>query len=131
MYFMATESVAQEVGGRAGKGLLLYEQYGHEIERVSAGIYMVPSSDGSKTYRVDYLNEFCSCPDAEFHPEKTCKHVYAVGVSLAKRRRRTFVCDGCQERTPKRNGYVVEEDNLTFFEGQRLCKPCAIAHGVL
>jgi hypothetical protein len=67
--------------------LRLYEEHGHEIEMVSPDIYSVPSSDGTTTYRVDYRNEFCSCPDAEFHPEEACKHVFAVGIRNAKRRR--------------------------------------------
>ena len=132
---MAELSLAASSGCRGEtrekKGLLLFEERGHEIERIAAAIYMVPSSDGTRTYRVDYLNECCNCPDPEYRPSRTCKHIYCVGVALAKRRRRTFVCDGCGERTPKRSGYVVDEDNLTFFHGMRLCEPCAFAHGVL
>src|SRR5215208_7106806 len=81
--------------------------------------------------RVDYLNESCNCPDAEHRPSRTCKHVYCVGIHLAKRRARSFTCDGCRMHTPNRDGYEVGEDNLTFFPGQRLCKACALAHGVL
>jgi len=97
---------------------------------VGGDIYMVPDSEGTGYYRVDYANETCTCRDSEFHPELTCKHVFVVGIYLAKRRVRSFVCAGCRERTPLGPGYTVGDDDLTFFEGQRLCEPCAFAHGV-
>lgn len=57
--------------------------------------------------------------------------VFAVGIFVAKRRTWSFVCDGCGERTPNRDGYEVGEDSLTFFAGQRMCEPCGVAHGLL
>ena len=58
-------------------------------------------------------------------------HIYAVGISLAKRRGSASRCDGCGSRFPRRDMYEVEEGHLTFFEGDELCHPCAIHHGVL
>ena len=130
---MATPSlvdIVHDPNTRLGRAVLLFEEHGEDIEDLGGGIYLVPNAQGTQFYRVDYRNESCNCPDAEFHPELTCKHVFAVGIYLAKRRVRSFMCEGCRERTPVRDGYEVGGDNLTFFEGQRLCRPCAYAHGV-
>jgi hypothetical protein len=99
-----------------------------DIGDLGGEIYLVPDAKGCGYYRIDYHNESCTCKDSEFHPELACKHVFAVGIYLAKRR--SFACEGCRERTPVREGYEVPANNLTFFEGQRLCRPCAFAHGV-
>src|SRR5215212_4198247 len=115
---------------RLVRAVLLFEEHGEDIEPIGGEIYMVPDAQGTGYYRVDYANETCTCRGSEFHPDLTCKHVFAVGIYLAKRRARSFVCESCREHTPVQEGYTVGEDNLTFFEGQRLCKPCAFAHGV-
>jgi hypothetical protein len=41
------------------------------------------------------------------------------------------VCDGCGERVWRRDLFEVGDDNLTFFEGDELCRPCSRVHGVL
>jgi hypothetical protein len=131
---MAEVSLAEIIrdpNTRLGRAVLLVEEYGSEIEPLGGGFYLVPSSDGTGSYRVDYRNETCSCPDTPYHPSEACKHVFAVGIFVAKRRARSFVCEGCGERTPNRDGHEVGEDNLTFFPGDALCVPCAAAHGVL
>jgi hypothetical protein len=43
------------------------------------------------------------------------------------------VCPGCGGKYPRREMvYLHEEthDNLTFFNGERVCKPCARRYGV-
>jgi hypothetical protein len=122
--------VVHDPNTRLGWAVLLVEEHGEDIEDLGGEIYLVPNSDGTHSYRVDYTNETCNCADADYHSGETCKHVFGVGIYLAKRRARSFVCEGCRERTPSREGYEVPADNLTFFEGQRVCEPCAFAHGV-
>src|SRR5829696_8173464 len=67
---------------RLGRAVLLFEEHGGDIEDLGGGIYLVPNSGATGFYRVDYLNEACNCPDAGHHPDLTCKHVFAVGVSV-------------------------------------------------
>ncbi len=69
------------------RALELYRTRGHEIVCVVDDLYLVPSQDGERVYRVVYGEaESCSCPDHE-HRGVNCVHIYAVGISLAKRRR--------------------------------------------
>ena len=91
---MATQSLAdsrhtvpEEVHARVLRGLKLFEERGHEIERVWSDLYLVPSCTGERTYRVRYGRdqESCDCHDFEFHGEN-CKHIYCVAISRAKRR---------------------------------------------
>ncbi len=46
---------------------------------------------------------------------------------------RTAVCDGCGEHHIRRDLITVHEDNhdnLTYFHGDLLCRPCARRGGV-
>ena len=51
-------------------------------EAVSGGIYLVPSSDGSKKYRVSHLDAYsCDCPDYLYRCKERglyCKHIDAI-----------------------------------------------------
>jgi hypothetical protein len=67
------------------RALELYRAHRRDIERVAPDVYLVPSRDGKRAYRVDYHNETCNCPDHNFHPETACKHILAVGISVARR----------------------------------------------
>jgi SWIM zinc finger len=124
---MATGSVHAET--REERGLELYWRYGDEIEQLSADIFAVPSQDGLRTYRVDYANEFCSCPDHQYR-DANCVHILACGVWHAKR----FRCDLCGEWTPKAERVEVHEEQVVWGmgvrEGDRLCRECARAEGV-
>ena len=117
---------------REQRGLRLYREHGHLIEKVAPDFYLVPSlaSPGERYYHVDYRDETCDCPDHAYRGV-ACVHVFAVGVKLAKRRGSASRCDGCGGRFPRRDMYEVGDDHLTFFEGDELCRPCAIHHGVL
>ena len=128
----ATVAHGEREGTRESRGLALYREHGHLIEKVAPDFYLVPSlaSPGERFYHVDYRDETCDSPDHE-HRGAACLHVYAVGVKLAKRRGSASRCDGCGERFPRRDMYEVEADHLTFFEGDELCRPCAIHHGIL
>ncbi len=75
------------------RALELHRTRGHEIREISPNVYEVPSCSGAGSYTVEYggVVESCDCPDAEFHPEFSCKHILAVAIRSAKRRRpRTY-----------------------------------------
>ena len=131
---MAKASLAQiahDPTTRIGRALTLFEEHGDQIEQLSADVFAVPSQDGLNTYRVDYYNETCNCPNAEHHPDLNCKHVLCVGIYHA----RTFRCDYCGERHPKSERVEVgpeqESWSMGAREGDRFCRGCAGAHGVL
>ena len=45
----------------------------------------------------------------------------------------TAKCAGCRREFPKEQLMAVHEghhDNLVFFDGDRMCKPCARSNGV-
>jgi hypothetical protein len=92
------------------------------------GTYTVPSLHGEHTYDVTYTarEESCSCPDWQFG--HTCYHVLAAAVIRAK----TGICSGCGRRFKHRDMVeVLEEDHLTFYQGDVVCEACARNHGVL
>jgi hypothetical protein len=79
---------------REQRGLELYRTRGLEIHQTAEDLYLVPSCTGQGFYSVDYREETCDCPDFE-HRGENCKHILAVGVHVAKRRRRRpHVCNG-------------------------------------
>lgn len=51
-------------------------------ERLQQGIYLVPSSDGSKKYTVSHIDAYsCDCPDYQFRGKEKglyCKHIDAI-----------------------------------------------------
>ena len=88
------------------------------------GVYSVPSLHGEHAYGVTYSTreESCSCPDWEFG--HTCYHVLAAAVVRAK----TGICAGCGHRFRHRELVECVEgnhDNLTYFDGDLLCRTCA------
>ena len=104
------------------RALELYRTRGHEIRQTAEELYLVPSCTGRGFYSVDYREETCDCPDFRHHGE-TCKHIYAVGISLAKRRRQ-------REASPHacNDGWVsveVETDEGSVEEALFLCRKCA------
>ncbi len=95
---MTTRSLAQPAhrpnhDSREARALDLYRTRGHQIIRVVDDLYLVPSSDGSTWYEVLYGGdeERCSCPDHRYRGV-TCIHLYAVGISHAKRRGESRPC---------------------------------------
>ncbi len=85
-------AVAEARHTREQWALELFQLQGHLIERMGGDIYHCPSSDGKRFYQVDYHNETCNCPDAAYRSgllkDVVCKHVLAVGIAHAKRRKR-------------------------------------------
>jgi hypothetical protein len=111
------------------RALDLVENYFEEIAASHrGGRYTVPSLHGEHTYDVIYTrdSESCSCRDWEFG--HTCYHVMAACIVRAK----TGICAGCGHRFRHRDMVeVLEEDHLTFYEGDVVCEACARNHGVL
>lgn len=110
---------------RADRALALYVEHAEEIAySFRAGAYKVPSCTSAATYTVRLVPElYCSCPD--FRGGGECKHVMAVRVI----RKKTSPCFGCGRRFRHRDLFEVPEGDLTFFEGDRLCRECARKHG--
>ena len=73
------------------RALELYRTCGHEIRKIGEDLYLVPSCTGRGSYTVDYGEESCNCPDFR-HRGENCKHILAVGIHAAKRRRRVCAC---------------------------------------
>jgi hypothetical protein len=80
---------------REQRALELYRTRGHDIRQASPGegLYLVPSCTVASLgfYSVDYSEETCDCPDFRRRGEN-CKHILAVGVLVAKRRKRCNPC---------------------------------------
>jgi CRISPR/Cas system endoribonuclease Cas6 (RAMP superfamily) len=111
---------------RADRALSLYVEHFEEIAlSFRAGVYKVPSCTGAASYTVRLVPEaYCSCPDFR---SSECKHLLAVRVI----RKKTSPCAGCGRRFRFRDLFEVPEGDLTFFEGDRLCRECACSHGAL
>ena len=142
------------LNARAERALALYREHGHEIQDLGEGTFEVPSCTGREIYRVRYggkVEESCSCPDWKFG--HVCKHLLCVGIAHARRRggvkeisaiavaagdpfkaaAGTARCVGCPERFPRRKLVTVREgrhDDLVFFDGDKVCRPCARRNGV-
>ena len=114
------------------RGLGIFELRGDDILRSyqGGGRWLVPSgTDTSRLYevRVGVRPERNRCECRGFASHKHCSHI----VAAERVGKRSGVCDGCGERAWRRDLFEVGDDNLTFFEGAELCRPCARAHGVL
>ncbi len=126
---MIEQSLAQRArpSTRESRGIALYEEHKDEI-RFERGLWLVPSQhDATSVYEVRLRRrESCECRDFARHGEP-CKHVFAATIARSKTRE----CAGCSGRF--RGRYLVEvgADSLTFFEGDELCRPCALSHGAL
>ena len=73
---------------RLSRGITLHRERGHEIERIAAHTYRVPSCSGEGFYTAYTDLRCCTCPDhmrAKAVGER-CKHVVAAEIVLAKRR---------------------------------------------
>ena len=114
---------------REARGLRLAESRFGEIQPVSPGVWSVPSCSGENVYVVRLRHESCNCPDYQLR-SLPCKHLYAARVVKAK----TATCDGCGDLLPRRDLVEVLEDNhdgIRYFDGERVCRPCADRDGVI
>ena len=113
------------------RALALAEERFEEIARSHrGGTYTVPSLHGEHSYDVTYTarEESCGCPDWQIRGA-TCYHIMAAAVVRAK----TGICAGCGRCFRHRELVECVEgnhDDLTYFDGDRLCRECADAAGV-
>ncbi len=125
---MDTTSVAPATrpDTRELRALELFRSRGHEIRRTGPNTYLVPSSTGEGSYRVDYAEESCGCEDHR-RRRTNCLHILAVGILVSKRRAaraRSSACDGCGRRV-RRSELAEVVESLTFHAGDVLCPSCA------
>jgi hypothetical protein len=124
---------AQRPTTRIERGRRLFAEHDSEIRFDPVEkVWLVPSQhDATSVYEVTLgrWGEFCECKDFEYRsPAGGCVHIIAATIAKAK----TFRCEGCGDRFPMSRVFeVLDTDHLTFFEGDRLCKECALHHGVL
>jgi hypothetical protein len=59
------------------------------------------------------------------------EHVSEITVRAVLPATKLRPCLSCGGRFRGRSLFEVPEDNLTFFEGQLLCRECALCHGVI
>ena len=111
---------------REQRGLALYRERGDEIKHVRGSVWSVPSCTRAGVYLVDLADLLCTCADMPPAGE-VCKHATAATIARAK----SGICSGCSRRFRRRDMVeVLEEDHLTFFEGDKLCRTCADNAGV-
>lgn len=109
---------------REQRAIVLHRERGEEIEHTGARTWAVPSCSGEGYYLVDLGAEDCDCPDFR-RRRQNCKHIYAAAIERAKR----SSCAGCSRKVRRRELVAVGPENLTFFEGDDLCRSCAWSHG--
>ncbi len=73
---------------RVTRGLKLYRDRGHAIERTGPSTYRIPSCFGDGSYLVDVRATFCTCPDHRRAKAlgEACKHRIAAEIAHSKRR---------------------------------------------
>ncbi len=130
---MSTESLAQYLRettteAREDRARQIVREHAREIaESAVGGVYRVPSrTSPGIIYTVSLSRETCECEVHE-HTGGTC--IYLLAAEMVKARSAT--CADCNQRHLRRDLYEVSDDHLTFFEGDELCRQCALGHGVL
>jgi hypothetical protein len=109
----------EEIATRAERGWDLHLTKRQLITKIGEGTYTVPASNGG-THTVHYGGEAEDCECVDFyvhHGEIACKHLTAVALLFAARRRPRCSCFG---------GYVtitVEEDDQERDEAAP-CRKC-------
>jgi hypothetical protein len=106
------------------RGLGLFELHADEIldSYRGGGRFMVPSgteANGLYEVRVGTRPERNRCECRGWASHKHCSHV----IAAERVARRSAVCDGCGERTWRRDLSEVQE-SLTYFAGDLLCRSC-------
>ena len=133
---MDTTSVAPTTLTREARGLRLFREHGEGIEMIAPDFYLCPSEGGARFYHVDLVHETCDCDDFRRHGASfACKHIYAVGISRAKRRAKGSRCAGCGDKFPAAGLLEIGDEHvahgLGVLEGERYCRSCACRRGIL
>jgi hypothetical protein len=116
---------AKRPATRELRGISLFEERGDEI-RFERGVFLVPSlSEATTVYevRIGTRGATCECRDHEFRGVD-CLHIHAATIVRSK----TRACAGCSGRFRGRDLFEVGEGDLTYFEGDELCRECASGH---
>jgi hypothetical protein len=115
---------------RQGRARDIYREHAREIaESAEGAIFHVPSGTGGTRYYVVSLSRWvCECADFE-HRGESCKHLIAAEMVRSS----SASCAGCSGRFLRADLHEVTEDHesITWFVGDRLCRMCALSHGVL
>lgn len=116
----------REQASRQQRAAEIVAEHAREIAESDRGsIYRVPGSNGT-AYVVSLSREVCECADFE-HRGEPCKHIRAAAIVNAKCRQ----CADCGGRFLGRDLSEVEDGHLTWFEGDELCRQCALSWGLL
>ncbi len=111
---------------RQGRATALVLDHAREIaESAHGALYKVPNLKGTY-YVVSLSRGSCECADHS-HRGVSCKHLLAAEIVAAK----VGYCAECNGRRLWRDLHEVGDDHLCFFEGDVLCRQCALSHGVL
>jgi hypothetical protein len=121
------DAPARDIDARAERGLDLHLAKRQLIVKVEEGTYCVPSSGGQQTYTVRYgasdgSLEDCDCVDFGVHRGAfACKHIVAVALLYASRRRRYSKCEVCGVPSSEKTLMGIHNDRSRH--GPRYCVP--------
>jgi hypothetical protein len=118
---------AKRPATRELRGIALFERRGDEIrfDRESR-VWLVPSQGAATSvYEVTIgrRGDVCECADFEFRGGP-CVHIHAATIARSK----TRSCAGCSGRFRGRDLFEVGAEDLSYFEGDELCRECARGH---
>ena len=117
----ATIPEAQRPSTRELRGIVLYRDHAEEI-RFERGVWLVPSlSTATTVYEVRIGTRGASCECAD-HGYRGVPYMHVHAATIAKAKTRT--CAGCSGRFRGRDLFEVGEGDLTYFEGDELCRSC-------
>jgi hypothetical protein len=114
---------------RENQARAIAAEHAREIAESAIGsVYRVTSrTSAGIVYTVSLSRETCECKDHQHTGGTTCIHLLAAEMVKA----RSATCADCNQRHLRRDLYEVGDDHLTFFEGDELCRTCALGSGVL
>jgi len=119
-----TSDIAEMIAARAERGWQLYLSKRQVIRRLGDNEYLVPSSGPQQRYIVRYGKdrESCECADySVYRGELACKHLTAVALLYASRRRVHSACEVCGAPSSERTLIGLKNDRRR--DGERYCLP--------
>src|SRR5215218_8381817 len=119
--------IAEMIADRAERGRDLYLTKRQLIRHIGDDEYLVPGSTGQR-YTVHYGGdsgaEDCDCTDYQVHRGELgipCKHLAAVALMFATRRRRIRQCETCGVPATEKTLVGLRGDRRRH--GERYCLP--------
>jgi hypothetical protein len=116
--------IAEKIAERSMRGWDLYLAKRQLITKTGEDTYIVPSCTGRGSYAVRYGSDLeeCSCTDYGVHGGKLpCKHLVAVSLLYATRRRVRSTCEMCGISSHKKTLVGIRGDRRRG--GPRWCLP--------